>query len=111
MCSIAHAASFPRQSNRSACHPTEPIPTGMANGRCGAWAGVAVDRGERPLLARSGDLRRDGSQGARGADSGRSPDMGRMSQAAPKPSPFAARETSIARDTSVRWPMSKHRQS
>ena len=69
MCSIAHAASFPRQSNRSACHPTEPIPTGMANGRCGAWAGVAVDRGERPLLARSGDLRRDGSQGARGADS------------------------------------------
>jgi hypothetical protein len=61
MCSIAHAASFPRQSNRSACHPTEPIPTGMANGRCGATAVLAANP-ERLLSVRLRDLRRDAWQ-------------------------------------------------
>lgn len=32
-----------------ALHPTEPISKGIANGRCGAWAGIAAGDTEGPL--------------------------------------------------------------
>src|SRR5947209_1541431 len=47
---------------------TPAIPTGIANGRCGASGRVPAAEAERPLSVQSGDLRGDAGQRAKRAE-------------------------------------------
>src|SRR6516162_5638622 len=80
-CRSAIPGRFP--ARRTAYHPTEPLPSRLANDRNGASGRVPAVEAECPLSLQLGDLRADAGQRARSADSGRSPDDGQPSQVDP----------------------------
>jgi hypothetical protein len=61
-----------RQAGTAVVHPTAPFPAAPASGGCGAGGAVPAAKAERLLSDQSRDLRRDASQWARCADTGRS---------------------------------------
>ena len=78
-------------------HPIEPVPVGVANGRCGAQRTVRVAQAERRLWAQKGDGPGNAPQRARGADCGPSRPCCRTERFDPL-LPFTAPLTSVAPD-------------
>src|SRR6516225_6965023 len=70
-CRSAIPGRFP--ARRTAYHPTEPLPSRLANDRNGASGRVPAVEAECPLSLQLGDLRADAGQRARSAETGRWP--------------------------------------